>query len=73
MLYAVCPTCGFLFADKEIEFEEKLSKICDKNENIIRNDETNDKITILLDDLNIKRYCCRMRIVTYINLVKIII
>ena len=73
MLYAVCPTCGFLFADKEVEFDERLSKICKNSENIIHNNEINDKITLLLDDLNIKRYCCRMRIVSYINLVKIII
>ena len=72
MLSTVCPTCGFLFADKEIEFEEKLNIICNNKDNLSK-DEINNKITILLDNLNINRYCCRMRIITYIDLAKHII
>ena len=68
MFYSVCPTCGFLFADKELDFYNKLEKVkCNNIEN-----KSNDNIIIgnILDELNIKRYCCRMRIITYIDLVK---
>ena len=32
MLYPVCPTCGFLLADKELLFKKALKNI-DKNDN----------------------------------------
>ena len=67
MLYPVCPTCGFLLADKELEYEKELQKIC------IKDKDKDNELGKILDKLNVKRYCCRMRMITYVDLVKTII
>lgn len=69
MLYSVCPTCGFLLADKQLEYEKAIENICD-DDNDNKND---DKMEKILDNLKIERYCCRMRMITYIDLIKYII
>ena len=71
MLYPVCPTCGFLLADKEVEFEEELNNIC-TNEKL---DEKQKEIEItkLIKKIGIERYCCKMRLISYVNQAKLII
>ena len=66
MLYPVCPTCGFLLADKELKFKEKLK-------NIDKDDNDKHNIKKIFNEMKIKRYCCRMRLITYIDLVDLII
>jgi DNA-directed RNA polymerase subunit N (RpoN/RPB10) len=71
MLYFKCPTCKTLLANKQIPFEQKLEKICSqhgKSDNAIEKEKQE-----LLDDLEIKNICCRMRILTYIRIVDIVI
>ena len=58
--YPVCPSCGFLLANKQLIFQKKLSEI-NENENENENQITTEKI---LDELNIKKYCCRFRMIT---------
>jgi len=69
MLYYRCPTCRTLLANKQIPLEEGMEEIC-KNSKLTQSDKT-QKISELLDKLEIKRYCCRMR-VSYVKLVDII-
>lgn len=69
MLYPICPTCGFLLCDKQIIFEEKKSKI-NNDKNIV---DKKKEIEKLLIQLGLKRYCCKMRMISYVNLVDIII
>ena len=69
MLYPICPTCSFLLADKQIIFEEKKLKI-NNDKNII---DKKKEIEKLLKELGLKRYCCKMRMISYVNLVDIII
>lgn len=66
--YMVCPTCNRLLADKIIPYEEGIRRI--NNE---KNATEDDKMK-LLDDLKIprNRYCCRMRLMTYSNLINIV-
>lgn len=68
MSYPVCPTCGFLLADKELKYEEELKKLLESKDK-----NTNDNLGKILDKLQITRYCCRMRMMTYIDLSKHII
>lgn len=71
MLYTNCPTCGTIFADKELKFEEGINIInCKKNKNDTKN---KNEVGKLLDDLKITNYCCRMRFITYIDLINTII
>lgn len=71
MLYPVCPTCGFLLADKELEYIKQINKLCESKEN----NETikDDDVKKILNNLNINKYCCRLRLTTYVDLVKTII
>ena len=70
MLYATCPTCGFLLADKQLPYESGIEKIlADKQ---LSENEKNTKRTELLDSLGVFRYCCRMRMLSYCQLEKII-
>jgi DNA-directed RNA polymerase subunit N (RpoN/RPB10) len=62
MLYPVCPTCGHLLADIEIDFTDKYNTIINgKSE-----DEKKEKDIIkLFEENKVKKYCCRMRLITY--------
>lgn len=70
MLYFRCPTCKTVLADKQIPYEEAIKKICaDKK---LSDDEKNIKKMQVLDDLQVIRYCCRMRMITYVKLIEIV-
>jgi len=70
MLYFRCPTCKTILANKQLEYEEKLDKIC-KNTSLSK-DEINKQKMELFDELQIIRYCCRMRFLGYIKYIDII-
>jgi DNA-directed RNA polymerase subunit N (RpoN/RPB10) len=70
MLYTVCPTCGHLLADIEIEFSEKYNKIVDNND---KDDKKDKDIKKLFNDLRVNKYCCRMRLISYLDHIKIIV
>jgi len=63
MLFFKCPTCKTLLADKQIPFEEGMDKIC--NDTKLTDEQKDKKRKELLDKLELHRYCCRMRILTY--------
>jgi DNA-directed RNA polymerase subunit N (RpoN/RPB10) len=70
MLYGTCPTCKKVLGDKQIIFETEMEKIIN-NEKL--SDEQKDlKKQELAKKLTI-RYCCRMRLITYIDYAKLII
>ena len=71
MLYIICPTCGKLFADKQIEYEEKSTKI--SNDLKLTNKEKSKQLRKLLDDLGFTNYCCRMRLLSYVDEAKILV
>lgn len=72
MIYIVCPTCNRLLADKMIIYEESMKKIYD-NPQLTPEQRDIEKMK-LLDSLKIpkNRYCCRMRLMTYRDLVNIV-
>lgn len=69
MLYIVCPTCGRLLGNIQIIYETEMTKICDLD---IEESKKEDMKELLVNSLNLKRYCCRQRLLTFIPLVKII-
>jgi DNA-directed RNA polymerase subunit N (RpoN/RPB10) len=74
MSYLICPTCSTILGNRQLYFEKKKKEI--KNECEIKNlsnDEYNMKIINAYNELKLKRYCCKMRIMTYIDLTKYII
>ena len=68
MLYTTCPTCGFFLGQKTEEYEQKKNEIC-ANPKLAKK-ERESEITKLLLSLKLRRYCCRMRIMTYKDLVQ---
>jgi DNA-directed RNA polymerase subunit N (RpoN/RPB10) len=79
MLYMVCPTCGELLGDKQLVYTTKLKEICDKynidDELISRGFDNNPEFTKdrqnLIQSL-FDNICCKMRVLTYVELVKLI-
>ena len=71
MLYPVCPTCQTLLADKQIPYEKGIEKIC-KNDKLSEEEQLKLKEK-LLNDIGLERYCCRMRMISYVDQAKLII
>jgi len=78
MLYMICPTCGELLGDKQTIYTSELKKICDEfnvdDTNIARIDKDPkfiEKRKNLIEEL-FKNMCCRVRVMTYVDLVTLI-
>jgi len=71
MLYIICPTCGYFLGLKTIEWEEKSAIIC--NDPTLSEEEKDKKKTELIMSLRLPRYCCRMRMMSYKDIVNDII
>ncbi len=71
MIYITCPTCGFFIGSKTIEYEIKKATICSNPE--LSSEEQASEIQKLIKSLNIRRYCCRSRIMTCKDIVEDII
>jgi DNA-directed RNA polymerase subunit N (RpoN/RPB10) len=68
MIYLTCPTCGFFLGAKTIEFETKRAKIY-SNPNLSE-EQLTEEISKLIKSLEIRRYCCRMRLLTAKDIVQ---
>jgi DNA-directed RNA polymerase subunit N (RpoN/RPB10) len=69
MKYLVCPTCGKVLGDVEIDYDQKSNDIMMSN---ISEQEKVIKRKELIENMGIYRYCCKMRLFTQINPYKII-
>ena len=68
MLYSTCPTCGYFLGLKILEWETKSKEICDNPKNT---KEEKEKLKEkLLQTLNLRRYCCKMRMMSYKDIVQ---
>jgi DNA-directed RNA polymerase subunit N (RpoN/RPB10) len=75
MLPPRCFTCGHVLANLELEFEEKLQQI-DNNINLTTEAKAKNKCELvdkLLPDRWKKRYCCRSRLISYVDLINVVI
>ena len=68
MLYSSCPTCGYFLGQKIIEWESKSKEICN-NPNYTKNEKEKLKEK-LLKTIKLRRYCCRMRLMSYKDIVQ---
>ncbi len=71
MLPPKCITCGKLLADIEVEWNTK--KDLWENDKSLTDEQVADKLAKLLDDLKLVRQCCRAQVLTYVDLIKIIL
>jgi DNA-directed RNA polymerase subunit N (RpoN/RPB10) len=75
MLPPRCFTCGHVLADLELEFEEGIEQI-DNNINLSDEQKSKSKrdlVNKLLSGRWTKRYCCRTRLLSYVDLIKVVI
>lgn len=70
MLYFRCPTCKTMLANKQLFYEQRLDNISNNDKLSVK--EKNNAKMKLLDELELYRSCCRMRIMGYISLIEII-
>ena len=71
MIYSSCPTCGFFIGNLVEGFEKSKIEICSNSD--LSDEEQQKQITELLKNLKVRRYCCRMRIMTCRDIVQDII
>ncbi len=69
MLYIKCPTCKELLANKQLIFEEMEKQIFESNETDQKKEEELERA---INNLGLKRYCCKMRMKTYSRLIEIV-
>jgi DNA-directed RNA polymerase subunit N len=55
MIPVRCFTCGNVIADKWEEFSKRV--------------KTGEEVDKVLDDLDVKRYCCRRMLISHVNLI----
>jgi DNA-directed RNA polymerase subunit N (RpoN/RPB10) len=68
MLYITCPTCGYFLGQKTLEYELGKHKICSNPD--FSPEERDTELSKLLLSLNLRRYCCKMRMMTYKDIVQ---
>jgi len=70
MLYSKCPSCNTKLAHKQIPLEDGLQNIC--NDTKLTDKQKEDAVFDLLKKLEINNYCCRTRVLTYLDEVKLL-
>ena len=68
MEYITCPTCGYFLGQKSIEYNMMKDKICSNRD--LTSDMINEKMSEAMKSLKIRRYCCKMRLMTCKDLSK---
>jgi DNA-directed RNA polymerase subunit N (RpoN/RPB10) len=68
MLYITCPTCGYFLGQKTLEYEQGKEQICTNPK--LSSEEKEKELTKLLLGLGLRRYCCKMRMMTYKDIVQ---
>ena len=67
MIYSTCPTCGFFIGNVVSEYEKKKSLICSKR---LGKKIEEEEIKKVLLSLGLRRYCCKMRVMTCKDMVE---
>jgi DNA-directed RNA polymerase subunit N (RpoN/RPB10) len=68
MLYLTCPTCGYFLGQKVLEYETNKTLIC--NNPKLSVEEKDTQLSKLIINANLRRYCCKMRLMTYKDIVQ---
>lgn len=67
MLQMSC-SCGRSLGDIQLDYERMISSI--ENNSKLSEDEKKEKKSEVLSKLHIERYCCRMRVMSYVDFPK---
>ena len=68
MLYISCPTCGYFLGQKTVEYESGKQSICSNPK--FSTEQKEKELSLLLLSLKLRRYCCKMRMMSYKDIVQ---
>jgi len=68
MIPLTCPTCGYFLGSKIHTFELEKEKICENAK--LSEEEQGKEIQKLIKSLDLRRYCCTMRLMSSKDLVQ---
>lgn len=68
MLYMSCPTCYYFLGQKILLYETEKQNICSNIE--YTQEKKEEEISKLILKLKLKRYCCKMRVMSYKDIVQ---
>jgi DNA-directed RNA polymerase subunit N (RpoN/RPB10) len=71
MIYLKCPTCSTILGNRQIIYETGLKEILN-NKNLTDKMKEDEKLK-LLNSLDLTNYCCKMRVITYVNLTEVLV
>ena len=73
MIYLICPTCKKWLGDKQIQYDTINGQICkDVESGLITPEEGDNLKKKFINSLDVSRFCCKQRIITYSDLVRIV-
>lgn len=81
MLYPICPTCGALLANIQLPYQRDMKKLCDEygvdhellSRTLLHDEKFNKKKEEILNKYTEPdRYCCRMRLTNFCNIVELV-
>jgi DNA-directed RNA polymerase subunit N (RpoN/RPB10) len=81
MLPPICYTCGNILANIQLPYQKDMKELCEKykvdhellSSGLIDNDKFNkDKLAIVDKYIDPHRYCCRMRLTNFSDIVNIV-
>lgn len=73
MIYLICPTCKKWLGDKQEQYDKITAQICkDVESGKFTLEEADEMRKKNINSLDLKRYCCKTRVITYTKLVNIV-
>jgi hypothetical protein len=81
MLYPICPTCGALLSNIQLPYQRDIKELCERynvdlelmSRGIVNDEKFNgEKERIINKYTDNDRYCCRMRLLNFSEIVKIV-
>ena len=81
MLFPICPSCGAILSNIQLHYQQDIRDLCDKynidhemmSRGIVDNDKFNaakEKIVNKYTDPD--RYCCKMRLTNFSDIVRVV-
>lgn len=81
MLHPVCPTCGNILSNIQLPYQNDMKRLCEKykidhnslSSGLIDNDKFNEEKTAIVNKYTEPhRYCCKMRLTNFSDIVNIV-
>lgn len=81
MLYPICPNCGALLANVQLPYQNDMKNLCEEydvdhelmSRGLVNDEKFNEAKRIILDKYTEPdRYCCRMKLCNFSDIVRLV-